>query len=167
MIPDNNFNKSLEDVLDLAPIKEKINEDNDVNDKSVNDISNDKSNNEIVVTPKDTSSNIPSNVLTQEDLNNDSHQIRDNLNSLINSGMKAIEELSEISRDSQSPRSYEVLAELIKTIGSINMNILDIHTKRKEVEDNKQSVNKGINVDKAIVFTGSTKDLIKSLKENI
>jgi hypothetical protein len=102
----------------------------------------------------------PSNTTLEDDAN----YSRDNLKDLIKKGNDAISKLSKVAEESQHPRAYEVLATLIKNIGELNMSIMDIHKKKNDVLPG--SSRNSINVDKAVVFTGSTTELIRIIKEN-
>ena len=97
-------------------------------------------------------------------LDTDISYSRGNIKDLISQGNKAIEMLSMVAQESQHPRAYEVLATLIKNMGELNMNLIDIHKKRNDILPGSTQSN--INVDKAVVFTGSTTELIRLIKEN-
>lgn len=97
-------------------------------------------------------------------LDTDISYSRGNIKDLISQGNKAIEMLSMVAQESQHPRAYEVLATLIKNMGELNMNLIDIHKKRNDIIPGSTQSN--INVDKAVVFTGSTTELIRLIKEN-
>ena len=97
-------------------------------------------------------------------LDTDISYSRGNIKDLISQGNRAIEMLSMVAQESQHPRAYEVLATLIKNMGELNMNLIDIHKKRNDILPGSTQSN--INVDKAVVFTGSTTELIRLIKEN-
>lgn len=140
MLPDKNFQESLENTLELAPVDPLE---------------------QTIVHPEI----VPEDMPEDNDFNNDSIYAKNNLEKLINTGINAINELSEIARDSQTPRSYEVLATLMKTVGEMNTNILNIHKLRHDIAPKNKKPSE-INVDKAVIFTGSTRELIKAIKES-
>ena len=90
--------------------------------------------------------------------------VRDNLYDLITSGHSAIDQMMSIADQSQHPRAYEVLANMIKTMVETNKDLLDMHEKKKKlkVDDKKQS-DKVVNNN---LFVGSTNDILKLLKQN-
>jgi hypothetical protein len=93
--------------------------------------------------------------------------VRKTLRNLINKGNDAIEEISQIARANESARGFEVVANLIKTVGETSKDLYNLQkTKRelKEPEGNKKLDETTITVDKA-VFVGTTADLLKSLKQ--
>ena len=93
---------------------------------------------------------------------------RTTFRSLITKGNGAIEDLSDLARQSESPRAYEVLATLMKTVGDSTKDLYDLQKKTKELmKDDKARPqdDQRINVEKA-VFIGSTAELLKKVKNN-
>ena len=91
---------------------------------------------------------------------------RTNIKNLITKGDTAIDQLILIADESEQPRAYEVVANLIKTMAELNKDLLTIQKVRKELTNKGfTNDNKAITVDKA-VFVGSTKDLITMIKNN-
>jgi hypothetical protein len=93
---------------------------------------------------------------------------RNTFRSLINKGNNAIEDLSDLARQSESPRAYEVLATLMKTVNDTTKDLYDLQKKTKDLmKDDKARPQdeQRINVEKA-VFVGSTAELLKKVKGN-
>ena len=87
---------------------------------------------------------------------------------LIEKGNSAIDNIADLARESESPRAYEVFATMIKTLGEMSTNLLDIQKKNKELNtsDNAKKLDETVvNVDKA-VFVGTTADLLKQIKKS-
>ena len=89
---------------------------------------------------------------------------------LINKGSDAMETLTDLAKDSESPRAYEVLATMLRTVADTTKDLYDLQKKAKELkitsEPGKKVLDNGsVNIDKA-VFVGTTTELLKSLKEN-
>ena len=72
-------------------------------------------------------------------------------------------ELMLVARDGQHPRAYEVLATLMKNLGDLNKDLLEIQKRKKDLAPKSESNN--LNIDKA-VFVGSTAELVKMIKSN-
>jgi hypothetical protein len=90
--------------------------------------------------------------------------VRDNLYDLITSGHSAIDQMMSIADQSQHPRAYEVLANMIKTMVDTNKDLLDMHEKKKKLQgDDKKEESKTVNNN---LFVGSTNDILKLLKQN-
>jgi hypothetical protein len=93
---------------------------------------------------------------------------RTTFRTLIKKGNDAIEDLTDLARQSESPRAYEVLATLMKTVGDTTKDLYDLQKKTKELmKDDKARPQdeQRINVEKA-VFVGSTAELLKKVKNN-
>jgi hypothetical protein len=93
---------------------------------------------------------------------------RTTFRSLITKGNGAIEDLSDLARQSESPRAYEVLATLMKTVGDTTKDLYDLQKKTKDLmKDDKARPqdDQRINVEKA-VFVGSTAELLRRVKNN-
>lgn len=96
------------------------------------------------------------------EVDNDFDFARENLYNVINRGADAIEDMIDLARASQHPRSYEVLATLMKTTAEANKDLLDLQKKKKDIKqsdekESPQTVNNNL-------FVGSTADLQKMLK---
>lgn len=117
--------------------------------------------------------NVSTQIVETEDIKDDDEieadykLARKNIRNLINKGDIAIDELIDVAKESEHPRAYEVVANLIKTMADLNKDLMDIQKKRKDLSGKKIENNPDspITVDKA-VFVGSTKDLIKMIKNN-
>ena len=81
--------------------------------------------------------------------------VQDNLKSLIGNGNLALESALKVATESDSPRAFEVVAILLKTMADLNNNVLDVHKKAKDTTGTKVEVKQTNNS----VFVGSTKDL--------
>lgn len=81
--------------------------------------------------------------------------VQDNLKGLIGNGNLALESALRVATESDSPRAFEVVAILLKTMADLNNNVLDVHKKAKDTTGTKVEVKQTNNS----VFVGSTKDL--------
>lgn len=106
---------------------------------------------------------------TNEDVLEDYHLSRNTFRDLIRKGNMAIEGINDLAKESESPRAYEVLATLMKTVADTTKDLYDLQKKTKELKklDNNGKEVSPITVDKA-VFVGSTAELLKKIKgENL
>jgi hypothetical protein len=86
----------------------------------------------------------------------DYESVQLNLKDLIQNGNIALESALKVATESDSPRAFEVVAILLKTMADLNNNVLDVHKKAKATTaDTKTSIKQTNNA----VFVGSTKDL--------
>ncbi len=96
------------------------------------------------------------------DLNTDYKYARENIYNIIERGQDAIEDLLQDARDSGNARMFEVVGQLIKTVGEQNQNLLNVH---KQVKDITQETKAGPNNVTNALFVGSTAELQKLLKD--
>ena len=97
-----------------------------------------------------------------DDVTDDYNYARQNLKNIIDSAQTSIEDLSILAQSSESPRAYEVLSGLMKTIVDANKDLLELQKKVKELKDNGTS--QPSNVTNAL-FVGSTSELQKLIKQ--
>ncbi len=105
---------------------------------------------------------MPKTTIDQDDVMDDYHYARENLKNIIDSAQQSIDDLSSIASTSESPRAYEVLSDLMKTIVNANKDLLELQRKVKQLKDDGE---KPSNVTNAL-FVGSTAELQKLIKDN-
>ena len=97
----------------------------------------------------------------------DTEYARRNIRDLIDKGSVAVDNLLQVSKESEHPRAYEVVAGLIKTMADLNKDLLEIQKRKRDLQPQLDNAsNRGnITVEKA-VFVGSTAELLKQIREN-
>ena len=105
---------------------------------------------------------MPKATIDQDDVMDDYHYARESLKNIIDSAQQSIDDLSSIASTSESPRAYEVLSDLMKTIVNANKDLLDLQRKVKQLKDDGE---KPSNVTNAL-FVGSTAEVQKLIKDN-
>ena len=88
-------------------------------------------------------------------LENDFQYARENLYNIIERGTDALNGIVDLANQSQHPRSFEVVADLVRTLCGANKDLLDIQKKMKDMDPDKHKPQKVENN----LFIGSTKDL--------
>ena len=76
----------------------------------------------------------------QEDHIKDYEYTRGNLYSLIEKGQEAINGILELAQEGQQPRSYEVVGQLIKSVGDVSDKLIDLQHQLKFLGDVSQQV---------------------------
>ena len=107
--------------------------------------------------------NSPPRVIPKTDGKDDDidyNYARENYYNLIERNQDAVEEMLEIAKQSEHPRAFEVVGQLIKSGLDANKELMSLHKTKKELSIEKSS---GVNVNNA-VFVGSTAELQKLLK---
>ena len=88
-------------------------------------------------------------------LENDFQYARENLYNIIERGTDALNGIVDLANQSQHPRSFEVVADLVRTLSGANKDLLDIQKKMKDLDPEKHGPKKVENN----LFIGSTKEL--------
>ena len=97
---------------------------------------------------------------TGKDDDIDYNYARENYYNLIERNQDAVEEMLEIAKQSEHPRAFEVVGQLIKSGLVANKELMALHKTKKELSI---ETNSSVNVNNA-VFVGSTAELQKLLK---
>jgi len=101
-----------------------------------------------------------------DEIRTDYTHARRTFKNLIDAGEKAISNLEDLAKEMESPRAYEVLASMIKTVSETTKDLFELQKKNKEVTSiNNKNEKSQVLVDKA-VFIGTTAELLKQIKEN-
>lgn len=99
----------------------------------------------------------------------DYEQVRESMKDMITEGTNAIQTLSKLAKESQSPRAYEVFANTLKTLTEMNKALMDLHKDAKEIMAEKQPVvgsgDNPTDEEGRVVFVGSTEELQRHLKK--
>lgn len=116
---------------------------------------------------------LPEPVDENKSVEDDASTARQNIKVLIETGNRALEEALDLAIQSESPRAYEVLTNLINTLADLNTRVVDVHGKAADIKRKSgqsapaaaglpapDTVN---NNTTNIVFTGTTNELSKFL----
>jgi len=106
------------------------------------------------------------NTKQNENINYDYEKSRSNLHSLLQSGQEALMHALEVAKQSEHPRAFEVVGNLVKQLADVNQQLLDLHqqhqklmgVEKKEKEEIKSVTNNAI-------FVGSTAELHKIIND--
>jgi len=108
----------------------------------------------------------PSQVyIDKKDIKDDYEYSRKTYKDLIDTGVRSLDVLAELARESEHPRAFEVLSKTIKDIGDTTEKLMDLQKSKKEI--NKVEVEEKKQITNNNVFVGSTTELQRILqKEN-
>lgn len=96
------------------------------------------------------------------DIRRDYEYTRGNLYSIIEKGQEALNSALELAQETEQPRAYEVVGQLIKNVSDSMDKLMDLQKKIKEIEEDR-TISGPTNVTNAL-FVGSTTELSKLLK---
>lgn len=100
----------------------------------------------------------------EDDIKADYNLSRKTFRSLIDKGNAAMENLTDLAKESESPRAYEVLATMMRTIADTTKDLFELQNKNKNLRKEDNLKQEQITVERA-VFVGSPSDLLKRIKE--
>jgi hypothetical protein len=122
------------------------------------------------VEPVDNKPNLPtvSNDPSDNRIEDDAELARKNIRGMLDVGNRALENAFEVAVQSESPRAYEVLSNMLKTMADINGQLIDIHDKKKKAigKTEEQPKQESGNVTN-IAFVGTTSELNKLIMEKL
>ena len=124
------IDKQLDDILDISQ---------DIKKKST----------EVVKVPERT-----------EHAETDYRYARENLYNLVERGQDAIDGILDLSKETESPRAYEVAGQLIKSVSDTAEKLIDIQKKLKDLEKEND-----VKTQHNHLYVGSTSELQKFLKK--
>ena len=94
----------------------------------------------------------------EEKLDKDYSTVRKNLYQLIETGKDAVENILNVAKAGDSPRAYEVVSQLLKTVSEMNKDVLDVHDKAKKIKEDKYNLTQK-NTTNNTIYVGSTSEL--------
>lgn len=97
------------------------------------------------------------------DIRKDYEYSRSTLTSLVDKGQTAIDNILELAQETDSPRAYEVVGQLIKTVTDSAEKLMDVQKKLKDLEQEKQTTN----VTNNALFVGTTTEVLNMLKSEL
>ena len=107
----------------------------------------------------------------RSDAEEDYRLARKVLRNLIEKGNDAIEEISQIARQQESARGFEVVSTLIKTVGDTTKDLYNLQKITRELnspesgsDPRKKNIDNNISVENA-VFVGSAAELLSAIKK--
>lgn len=96
-------------------------------------------------------------------IEDDYDHARNNLRTLLLNGQTALQTALSVAQQSEHPRAIEVVGNLMKQLADINQQLLDLHQQKQKLDGPKESAKKEV-TNNNVIFTGSTADLNKLLK---
>lgn len=90
-----------------------------------------------------------------QNIENDYKYARENLYNVIERGTDALNGIVDLAQQSQHPRSFEVVADLVRTLAAANKDLLAIQKQVKDLQPKEEGPSKVTNN----LFVGSTKDI--------
>lgn len=96
-------------------------------------------------------------------IEDDYEATRNNLRLILSQGQQALMKALDVANQSEHPRAFEVVGNLMKQLADINQQLLDLHQQKQKLDAPKEGAKKEVTNNNAI-FVGSTAELNKMLK---
>lgn len=103
-------------------------------------------------------------VQTSDKIETDYDKSRSNLHNLLTIGETALQQSLEVAKQSEHPRAFEVVGNLIKQLADVNQQLMDIHQQKRKLEEPSKA-QQGNTVTNNSIFVGSTAELNKMIKK--
>jgi Terminase DNA packaging enzyme len=100
---------------------------------------------------------------TTNKIEDDYEVTRNNLRLILSQGQQALMKALDVANQSEHPRAFEVVGNLMKQLADVNQQLLDLHQQKQKLDAPKDGAKKEVTNNNAI-FVGSTADLNKMLK---
>ena len=104
---------------------------------------------------------VSTGVPNDESIDADYEYARENLKLFIEQGKVAMENIIFLAKEGESPRAYEVVGQLIKTLSDTNKDLLDLGKKVKDLKSKKDDTQQPSQHITNALFVGSTAELQK------
>jgi hypothetical protein len=102
-------------------------------------------------------------VPTNNKIEDDFEVSRNNLRILLQQGQEALQKSLDVAMQSEHPRAFEVVGNLMKQLADINQQLLDLHQQKQKLDTPKEGSRKEV-TNNNVIFTGSTAELNKLIK---
>ena len=99
----------------------------------------------------------------KKDIKDDYELARTTYKDLIQTGMRSLDVLAELARDSEHPRAFEVLSRAIKDVGDTTDKLMELQKNKKALNKEEEETEKKRLVTNNNLFVGSTADLQKMI----
>ena len=93
----------------------------------------------------------------EKKIKDDYEYSRDTYYELLEKGRESLELMVEVARESEHPRAFEVLSNMMKNMADINDKLMDLNKKNKDINKKDEPKQLGNNTNN--LFVGTTTDL--------
>ena len=99
----------------------------------------------------------------KKDIKDDYELARTTYKDLIQTGMRSLDVLAELARESEHPRAFEVLSRAIKDVADTTDKLMELQKNKKALNKEEEEQEKKRLVTNNNLFVGSTADLQKMI----
>ena len=99
---------------------------------------------------------------SSDKIEQDYDKARTNIHDLLSKGQEALVNALEVAKQSEHPRAFEVVGNLVKQLTDVNQQLIDLHQQKAKLDAPKNGEKKVTNNN--AIFVGSTAELTKMIK---
>jgi ElaB/YqjD/DUF883 family membrane-anchored ribosome-binding protein len=99
---------------------------------------------------------------SSDKIEQDYDKARTNIHDLLSKGQEALVNALEVAKQSEHPRAFEVVGNLVKQLTDVNQQLIDLHQQKAKLDAPKDGEKKVTNNN--AIFVGSTAELTKMIK---
>ena len=100
----------------------------------------------------------------EEKIDKDYDDSRANLKDILHKGQEALNAALEVAKQSEHPRAFEVVGNLVKQLADVNQQLMDLHQQKKKLAEPGKGEQAKVTNNNAI-FVGSTAELSKMINK--
>lgn len=89
---------------------------------------------------------------------------RDNLRILLQQGQEALQKSLDVAMQSEHPRAFEVVGNLMKQLADVNQQLMDLHQQKQKLDEPSKAEKAKQVTNNNAIFVGSTAELNKLIK---
>ena len=103
-------------------------------------------------------------ISTNNKVEDDFDTSRNNLRILLQQGQEALQKSLDVAMQSEHPRAFEVVGNLMKQLADINQQLLDLHQQKQKLDEPSKAEKAKQVTNNNAIFVGSTAELNKLIK---
>lgn len=101
---------------------------------------------------------------TTNKIEDDFDTTRDNLRILLQQGQEALQKSLDVAMQSEHPRAFEVVGNLMKQLADVNQQLMDLHQQKQKLDEPSKAEKAKQVTNNNAIFVGSTAELNKLIK---
>jgi predicted house-cleaning noncanonical NTP pyrophosphatase (MazG superfamily) len=102
---------------------------------------------------------------SSQKIESDYDTTRNNLRILLQQGQEALQKSLDVAMQSEHPRAFEVVGNLMKQLAEVNQQLMDLHQQKQKLDEPSKAEKAKQVTNNNAIFVGSTAELNKLIKK--
>jgi hypothetical protein len=102
--------------------------------------------------------------IASQKIESDYDTTRNNLRILLQQGQEALQKSLDVAMQSEHPRAFEVVGNLMKQLAEVNQQLMDLHQQKQKLDEPSKAEKAKQVTNNNAIFVGSTAELNKLIK---